>query len=324
MIGRPLRFMAMTTGGWTAARLAVMWPTIDSVPALLRAIAPPVAAATAFYAEAPAPPAPPAVSPRPVAPIAILPPPVPPAPTAVFVPAPAPADVPPPVAPSASPPLLRPPFLGRTGDTSRWSASIWAVARTGQAEPRPGNQLGGSQAGVRVTWLLDRRRRLAVSARLSSPLAGRGQEVAAGLDWQPAPAPVHLIVERRIAIDGGRGGTAALVVAGLDPRPLPLGFSIEAYGQAGVVARDRVDGFADGAVRVSRPILRRGGLVLDLGIGGWAGAQRDAARVDIGPTIALTAPIADRRIRLTLDWRQRIAGGARPGSGPALTIGTDL
>jgi hypothetical protein len=29
-------------------------------------------------------------------------------------------------------------------------------------------------------------------------------------------------------------------------------------------------------------------------------------------------------VRLSIDWRQRIAGRARPGSGPALSIGSDF
>ncbi|WP_204317143.1 hypothetical protein, partial [Klebsiella aerogenes] len=29
-------------------------------------------------------------------------------------------------------------------------------------------------------------------------------------------------------------------------------------------------------------------------------------------------------LRIALDWRQRVAGEARPGSGPALTLGADF
>lgn len=50
--GRPLRFLAVTLGGWTIVRAALLWPTIDSVPTLIDAMIPP-AAAEAFFAKAP-------------------------------------------------------------------------------------------------------------------------------------------------------------------------------------------------------------------------------------------------------------------------------
>ena len=63
---------------------------------------------------------------------------------------------------------------------------------------------------------------------------------------------------------------------------------------------------------------------IDFGAGIWGSAQRGAARLDIGPTIGVAVPIARRAIRLSADWRERIAGDARPGSGPAFTIGSDF
>ena len=54
------------------------------------------------------------------------------------------------------------------------------------------------------------------------------------------------------------------------------------------------------------------------------GAQRGAARVDIGPSAGLVVPVGASAVRVTLDWRQRIAGDAAPGSGPALSIGSDF
>ena len=67
-----------------------------------------------------------------------------------------------------------------------------------------------------------------------------------------------------------------------------------------------------------------GGIALDLGIGAWGAAQRGAARLDIGPSAAITLPLGTRALRVSFDWRQRIAGDARPVSGPALSIGPDF
>ncbi|MDF7777793.1 hypothetical protein P1X14_21235, partial [Sphingomonas sp. AOB5] len=63
---------------------------------------------------------------------------------------------------------------------------------------------------------------------------------------------------------------------------------------------------------------------LSLGGGIWGAAQRDAQRLDIGPSAALAVPVAGQNLRIALDWRQRVAGDARPGSGLALTIGSDF
>ena len=63
---------------------------------------------------------------------------------------------------------------------------------------------------------------------------------------------------------------------------------------------------------------------IDLGLGAWGAAQRGASRVDAGPWLSTALPVAGRSLRLSLEWRQRLAGRATPSSGPALTIGTDF
>ena len=86
------------------------------------------------------------------------------------------------------------------------------------------------------------------------------------------------------------------------------------------IGADPSDGFA----ALSRQVARRGKARLDVGIGTWGGAQRGAARLDVGPSLGLVVPVANHNLRLTADWRQRIAGNARPDSGPALSIGTNF
>lgn len=206
----------------------------------------------------------------------------------------------------------------------RWTVSGWSIARGGSDDALLGGQLGASQAGVRALYTIDRTRRLALSARLATPLSGKGREAALGIDWQPTRLPLHLIAEQRLSLDGGRSGPAVLAVGGLAPTRLAAGFDIEGYVQTGAVARGRIEPFADGAARLTRPLVARGGWRLDAGVGAWGGAQRGATRVDIGPTLGLAMPLAGRRLRITADWRQRVAGQARPGSGPALSIGSDL
>ncbi|MBX9797527.1 MAG: hypothetical protein K2Y03_11635 [Sphingomonas sp.] len=207
----------------------------------------------------------------------------------------------------------------------RVSGSFWLIARGGDAlGPAPlGGQLGGSQAGLRLAYPLDRRGRFAVAARFATPLEGPGREAAIGIEWRPTRAPVRLVAEQRIAIDGGGGGPSLGVVAGLGPVALH-GFRLEAYGQAGVIARGRGIGYVDGAARLERRVAGNDKVALSLGGGGWGGAQPGASRFDVGPTASLTFPVARQRLRLSLEWRERIYGAARPDSGLALTLGGDI
>lgn len=224
-------------------------------------------------------------------------------------------------APPLSPAVLPPP-VRRTG--GRLTGSAWLIARDGAAAGVSNGQLGGSQAGARITYALGTRRRLALAARVSAPLSGRGREAAIGFDWQPTRAPVHVIAEQRIALDGGRGGPTVGIVGGYGPAEVVRGVQLEGYGQAGVIARDGAEAFADGAVRVAHPLGRVGALRLDVGAGLWGGAQRGAARLDVGPSVGVVVPVGRTAFRLTADWRERIAGDARPGSGPALSVGTNF
>lgn len=207
---------------------------------------------------------------------------------------------------------------------ARLAGSIWLIARDGGAADSPGSQLGGSQAGIRVTYAIGANPRLALSARLSAPLSGPGREAAIGLDWQPTRAPLHIVAERRLALDGGRAGTIVGVIGGFGPREMAPGVLVEGYAQGGAVLRERADTFADGALRAAHPLAAIGAVRIDGGGGIWGGVQRGAGRLDIGPSLGLVAPLAGRSLRLAVDWRQRVAGPSRPGSGPALSIGTDF
>ncbi|MHA6718972.1 hypothetical protein ACX40Y_05920 [Sphingomonas sp. RS6] len=207
----------------------------------------------------------------------------------------------------------------------RWSASAWVVARpgTGLGAVAGGGQIGGSQGGARIAYMVVPSARIAAFARVAAPLQGRGAEVSAGVEWQPTRAPVRLVAERRIGIDGTRDGTGVGAIAGVDAR-LPAGFRLEGYGQAGVIWRERAEPYVDGAVRMTRQVAAPGGTRLAIGAGAWGAAQRDAERLDVGPSATIGFALGKAQLRVAIDWRQRIAGSARPGSGLALSLGTDF
>lgn len=341
--GRPLRFLAVLAGGWVTLRAAMLWngtagpglppPRVPSMPAR-----PPIAFAArpgfpsaqrvastqqaigprrpVFAALGASPLAGRVPDPKRVA-LALLG-------LSRFGESEETAGLPAPILPGVPQGM---PARGEPAGTARFSGSFWLVARGGSGGIAPGvvgGQLGGSQAGLRVAWVLNRRHRVALAARVTGPLHGNGRELALGAEWQPTRLPVRLVAEQRIALDGGLGGPALGVVGGVGPLALGHGFRLEAYGQAGAIRRATTDLYADGAVRVAHPVATLGPARLDLGAGAWGGAQRGAARLDLGPSLTLALPVAGQPLRLSLDYRARVAGDARPGSGPALTLGADF
>lgn len=339
--GRPLRFLAVVVGGWIAARAYVLWPdAVAHLPPPLQRIAirtpaprtPPRAmpqrlakrASRPMHAEA----APPATTRALADPAAPAPAPLLPA-TRFAVPAAArPGETPPSpgyvlallglVRYGAAEPPAEVPHAGH------WSVSAWAIARGGaQRSSVATPQLGGSQAGVRVAYALTDR--VALAGRAAAALGTRQSDAAIGVEWRPLAAPVRLVAEQRIAIDRARGGASLGVVGGVSEVPLAAGFRLDGYGQAGVIARDGGEGYADGAIRAGRVVAGDGrGVTLDLGLGAWGAAQRGATRLDAGPSVAAVLPLGRRRVRVSLDWRQRLAGNARPASGRAVSIGSDF
>ncbi|GAA4774185.1 hypothetical protein GCM10023219_22010 [Stakelama sediminis] len=222
-------------------------------------------------------------------------------------------------------PVLRPTPSSMPSPPDRWQGSAWLYVRgPGDSGVTGVPQLGGSQFGMRIAYMLLPKSHLAATARTASPLSGPGAEAMLGLAWKPTRAPVTLTVEQRFSLDHHRGGPALAAIAGSGPTPVAHGLDLETYGEAGAVFRSKVDYYAAGAARISHAVGRIGNHPVTAGMGGWASVQRDAARVDIGPSLAIALPVQKSNTRLTLEWRQRLAGRAEPGSGPALTLGADF
>lgn len=334
--GRPLRFLLLVSVGWVGTRTVMLWPTAmhPGIPAVVRggAIVPQAAAVTMATRMS-------AVVARPLAPHVIV------AsaprvkgilkqvivPKATFANWPVPLQQGPPASAGEvrKPELIAglPTLLNRpTPLRSRFFGSAWLFARDGSGIVGvvPGVQLGGSQAGVRLAYALTEDRRIAIAARAASPLGKGMRELALGVEWQPSRLPLRIVAEQRFALNEGRGGPSLSVVGGAGPLPIVAGFNLEGYGQAGVIGRDKGEAFVDGAVRLARPIAKIGDVQLDLGGGAWGAAQKGASRLDIGPSLSARLPIGQQPVRLSLDWRQRIAGNARPDSGAVLTLGADF
>lgn len=209
---------------------------------------------------------------------------------------------------------------------SRLSFSAWGILR-GRSGPglASAGQLGGSQAGLRARY--DLGNGLTTALRISGPLRSRlGKEAALALDWRPVrQVPVTFTIERRVGLDrGGRDAFAAGIFGGVDAVALPLNMRLDGYAQAGLVGLRRRDGYIDGALRLERTLAGAGRLRLGIGGGAWGGAQPGASRLDLGPQLIAHFPVGNAGLRIGAEWRARVAGQARPGSGPALSIGADF
>jgi hypothetical protein len=223
----------------------------------------------------------------------------------------------------ASLPQHAPPFTG-----ARWSGDARLMMRqdasTGVAPGRP--SYGRSQAGAAVRYRLAPSSGHAPQAylRASSALAGPlDKDLAAGLSARPLPrVPLRLALEARVSetAQGSELRPAALAVTELPPVGLPGGLQAEAYVQGGYVGGRSATAFVDGQGRVERAIARFGEAEVSAGAGAWGGAQKGAARLDVGPTAAVSFRVGDARGRIAADYRFRVAGEAEPRSGPALTL----
>ena len=337
--GRPLRFLALALGGWTAARVAMLWP---AAPVAVAGLPSPSAVSLTLAERSPV--SEPIIDSGPAVTLhagvqpmgsAPIPKPSPPirarqalasysrdehATVTSIARSTAELDAKPAQDVGAVPAAT---MLAEATPmrASRLRGDAWLIVRPNAGDNLAFGQLGASQAGVRLVYAVDEARTIGLSGRLSTPLRGRGREAALGVDWRPTALPVSLLVEQRIPLDGGPARPAAQLIAGMATR-LPYRLQLEAYAQAGAVHRR--GGFADGAARLTRPLLTSRVATIDLGAGGWGAAQRDAARLELGPTLGVTLPARGATIRVGADYRVRVAGRARPGSGPALTIGTSF
>ncbi|HWL46210.1 MAG TPA: hypothetical protein VNQ31_00705 [Sphingomonadaceae bacterium] len=327
-----MRFVIGVVGLWIGARVFLLarWPAPAPVTLARRAITP-----TPAQTRRPASPAPFTVAP-------VLPPaawqPAPPAawsqpalarpalPAAgsreppILLPVSPAYDSPPRVAPPA--PLIVTPH---PPSSARWTGDAYLFLWGGGGGPSlaAGGQLGASQAAARISYALDRS--LSLSGRLYAPLDHpEASEGALGVDWRPAPdVPLRLSVERRFAAGkDGRAAWSAYLAGGFFQGGLPGRFEADGYAQAGIVGARRRDGFGDAAIRITRPITLDHQHVIRIGGAGWAAAQPGAARIDLGPRAAISLPLGPTTVVAAFDYRVRIAGHARPGSGATLTLST--
>lgn len=232
-------------------------------------------------------------------------------------------------------PAAAPPAVLATATAPRWSGDGWLLLRQGSGGLAAASgfpSYGASQAGGVIRYALapGSPHKPQAYLRISRAIGGFDEsEAAAGLSARPfASLPLRLLGEARVQRSAGgttRVRPAASLVSELPPARLPLRIAGEAYAQVGyagapIGSKRGATPFFDVQAVADRKLASAGIAELRLGAGAWSGGQKGAARLDLGPRASLRLDTAPARSRLALDWRFRVAGDARPGSGPTLTF----
>ena len=213
----------------------------------------------------------------------------------------------------------------------RWSGEIYSLIRDGGAVgPTASPVLGGGQSGFNIGWTANplSRQPVAVVARFNAASDRRGSpdnrtnQAAFGVRWQPV-AGVSLTAERLVRIGQfARNDWNLRLAAGADGKRGRIEWNT--YGEAGILGAGDV--YAGGQARAAVPVFRLQKTRLLGGVGAWGSVQNSAGyalgRFDVGPTFVMRAPVGRTTVDLSADWRFRLAGGAFPGSGPAITLST--
>ncbi|MEL6877707.1 MAG: hypothetical protein AAGL68_06370 [Pseudomonadota bacterium] len=227
--------------------------------------------------------------------------------------------------------------LERKAKPDRWSADAWAFWRAGSNSALISQGrvpvYGASQAGAVLQYRFAPQSGHDPRAYLRGyrALVSNGEsEGAFGVSARPlARVPLRLHVEGRVT--EGQASTqlrgAAFVTTELPQAQLPLDARAELYAQGGYVSGDTATPFVDGQVSVTREVAsfdlaKANSASISVGGGAWAGAQDNVHRVDLGPTMRMDVKVGAVPARISVDWRERVAGDAAPSSGIAATIST--
>ncbi len=224
--------------------------------------------------------------------------------------------------------------------TRHWAVSFYSVARDGGGDPLAASPvLGGGQTGAMLAYRFNPLGDVPVSAfaRVTAATGVRGGidretvESAVGLRVEPLKSlPVAVDLERRFAHGTmSRNAWSARVSGGgtTDFRLLDRVVTADGWAEAGIVGfRKRPDYYAGIQMRAGSDIARLGRTSINLGVGNWIAVQRGwgvtASRIDLGPSARFR--VSPWRAYAQVDYRARLAGNARPASGPVVTVGASF
>jgi hypothetical protein len=213
----------------------------------------------------------------------------------------------------------------------RWSGDVYSLFRDGGAVgPTASPVLGGGQTGATLGWTVNplARRPFALVGRFNTANDPRGSpdnrtsQAALGVRWQPV-AGISVTAERLVRVgEFARNDWNLRIAAGADGKRGRIEWN--GYGEAGVLGAGDI--YAGAQARAAVPVFRLQKTRLLGGAGVWGSVQNSAGyalgRFDVGPTLVMRTAVGRTSLDLSADWRFRLAGGALPGSGPAITLST--
>ena len=189
-----------------------------------------------------------------------------------------------------------------------------------------GARYGASQAALQASYRIHSADLfiLDASLRAQTALGQNDREIAVGVRLKPNEKfPIAIIAERRVR-PSADDGFAIYAAGGKSALKLPKDFNLDLYGQAGVSTAGKDTLFFDASANVQRPLYKNGKVAVSAGGGAWAGGQRGAQRLDVGPTVSVNISNGKQNFRISGDWREQVTGNAEPGSGAAITISSDF
>ena len=164
----------------------------------------------------------------------------------------------------------------------RWTVDAWALLRPRegvyrldeQRSAQPGlasaGSLGGSQAGMRISW--KPLSSIGVHLRASTALIPKGssartnrrsaEKASLGISWKPIRACPFVCSPNGASAWVRRSAAGAMPLrcwpkAGFTASRCRSALTLDGYGQAGVVGAQRRDLFADGALTATYPFMPR-------------------------------------------------------------------
>ncbi len=235
----------------------------------------------------------------------------------------------------AGPPTRAPSGTPQTGSGQRvWRSDAWVFFRQGDSSPSglgPITQTyGASQFGgtLRYRPPVGWADRSDIYFRTYRALVEPSEsQLGVGFSTRPIrslPVRSHLELQVVDQTPSSEVRMAGFATTELPPIELPQRFKAEIYAQAGYVTGGNATGFVQGQAVISRDLAEFSLENVNTGVGAWGGAQRGVYRLDLGPSAYLTAQLGEAPVRVSLDWRQRVAGDSMPPSGFAATISTSF
>ena len=242
-----------------------------------------------------------------------------------------------PVTRTGIPPFAAPARQASSTEPDRWSFDAYAYYRAGSDSLSPAQGrtpvYGASQLAANLQYRVAPRSGRDPRAYLRAYhalVSDAETELAPGISARPIGGfPVRVAGELRITrnLFSTDVRPAGYAVTEFPAQRLPLRFSLETYGAAGYVGGEAETYFVDGQASLTRELGSLAGpngqrMRFSLGGATWGGVQEDAGRLDIGPTLRLDLSVGEVPARVSVDWRERVAGDAAPDSGVAATVST--